>query len=103
MTKHFPCLSDSQWEPIKRLVNWSPPPQRGVPRADFRKIWNSILYLNQRLLIRWERLPEVWSAFAVLSLVFIWLQILLGKSYDLSESACYRSCRWVEDTLIKSA
>lgn len=26
----------------------------------------------------------------------------LGKSYDLSESACYRSCRWVEDTLIKS-
>jgi hypothetical protein len=26
----------------------------------------------------------------------------LGKSYGLSESACYRSCRWVEDTLIKS-
>jgi len=25
----------------------------------------------------------------------------LGKSYGLSESACYRSCRWVEDTLIK--
>jgi hypothetical protein len=26
----------------------------------------------------------------------------LGCSYGLSESACYRSCRWVEDTLIKS-
>lgn len=26
----------------------------------------------------------------------------LGRSYGLSESACYRSCRWVEDTLIKS-
>jgi hypothetical protein len=26
----------------------------------------------------------------------------LGKSYGLSESACYRACRWVEDTLIKS-
>lgn len=26
----------------------------------------------------------------------------LGRSYRLSESACYRSCRWVEDTLIKS-
>lgn len=26
----------------------------------------------------------------------------LGKSYNLSESACYRVCRWVEDTLIKS-
>lgn len=26
----------------------------------------------------------------------------LGQSYGLSESACYRNCRWVEDTLIKS-
>jgi len=26
----------------------------------------------------------------------------LGCSYGLSESACYRACRWVEDTLIKS-
>lgn len=26
----------------------------------------------------------------------------LGKSDGLSESACYRACRWVEDTLIKS-
>jgi Helix-turn-helix of DDE superfamily endonuclease len=26
----------------------------------------------------------------------------LGLSYNISESACYRNCRWVEDTLIKS-
>lgn len=26
----------------------------------------------------------------------------LGKSYNLSESACYRTYRWVEDSLIKS-
>ena len=26
----------------------------------------------------------------------------LGRSYGLSESACYRACRWVEDALIKS-
>lgn len=26
----------------------------------------------------------------------------LGRSYGLSESACYRACRWVEDVLIKS-
>lgn len=26
----------------------------------------------------------------------------LGQSYGLSESACYRNCRWMEDTLIKS-
>jgi hypothetical protein len=26
----------------------------------------------------------------------------LGHSYGVSESACYRACRWVEDVLIKS-
>ncbi|BBI16927.1 ISRin1, transposase orfA [Neochlamydia sp. S13] len=26
----------------------------------------------------------------------------LGRSYRLSESGCYRACRWVENTLIKS-
>ena len=26
----------------------------------------------------------------------------LGQSYGVSESACYRNCRWVEDSLIKS-
>lgn len=26
----------------------------------------------------------------------------LGRSYGLSESACYRACRWVEDSVIKS-
>lgn len=26
----------------------------------------------------------------------------LGQSYGISESACYRNCRWVEDTLMKS-
>ena len=28
----------------------------------------------RRLLMRWERLPEAWDAFAVLGLVFMWLQ-----------------------------
>jgi transposase len=28
----------------------------------------------RRLLMRWERLPEVWDAFAMLGLVFMWLQ-----------------------------
>ena len=28
----------------------------------------------RRLLMRWERLPEEWNAFAVLGLVFMWLQ-----------------------------
>jgi len=25
----------------------------------------------------------------------------LGQSYGMSESSCYKICRWVEDTLIK--
>lgn len=32
----------------------------------------------RRLLMRWERLPEVWGAFCSLGLVFMWLQVLLG-------------------------
>jgi len=32
----------------------------------------------RRLLMRWERLPELWNAFALLGLIFMWLQILLG-------------------------
>jgi hypothetical protein len=26
----------------------------------------------------------------------------LGQSYGISESACFRNCRWIEDSLIKS-
>jgi hypothetical protein len=26
----------------------------------------------------------------------------LGQSYGLSESTCYRNCKWIEDILIKS-
>ncbi len=32
----------------------------------------------RRLLMRWERLPEVWNAFSLLGLIFMWLEILLG-------------------------
>ena len=32
----------------------------------------------RRLLMRWERLPEAWNAFALLGLIFMWMGILLG-------------------------
>ena len=48
------------------------------------------LKLADRLLMALEYLREYRTYFH------------LGQSYGLSESACYRSCRWVEDTLIKS-
>lgn len=32
----------------------------------------------RRLLMRWERLVITWNAFAILGLIFMWLEILLG-------------------------
>ena len=49
------------------------------------------LSIEDRLLMALEYLREYRTYFH------------LGQSYNLSESACYRSCRWIEDTLIKSS
>lgn len=48
------------------------------------------LSIEDRLLMALEYLREYRTYFH------------LGQSYGLSESACYRNCRWMEDTLIKS-
>ena len=48
------------------------------------------LKLPDRLLMSLEYLREYRTYFH------------LGQSYGLSESACFRTCRWIEDTLIKS-
>lgn len=48
------------------------------------------LKLEDRLLMALEYLREYRTYFH------------LGQSYGISESACYRSCRWIEDALIKS-
>lgn len=48
------------------------------------------LKLEDRLLMALEYLREYRTYFH------------LGQSYRLSESACYRSCKWIEDALIKS-
>ena len=48
------------------------------------------LKIQDRLLMTLEYLREYRTYFH------------LSKSYGLSESACYRNCRWVEDVLIKS-
>jgi hypothetical protein len=48
------------------------------------------LSIEDRLLMTLEYLREYRTYFH------------LGQSYELSESACYRNCRWIEDTLIKS-
>lgn len=48
------------------------------------------LSIEDKLLMALEYLREYRTYFHV------------GRSYGLSESACYRACRWVENTLIKS-
>lgn len=48
------------------------------------------LAISERLLMSLEYLREYRTYFH------------LGQSYGISESACYRNCRWVEDRLIKS-
>lgn len=50
----------------------------------------SHLSIEDRLLMTLEYLREYRTYFH------------LGQSYGLSESACYRNCRWIEDILIKS-
>lgn len=74
MTKHFICLSGSQWATIQELVNWTPPPQGGVPRADFRKIWNSILFVLTRG-CRWAEIPRNPDLYCSKSTAHRWLII----------------------------
>lgn len=78
----------------------------GVQRATFEKMVAVLLEVQQRryrkagrkgtlsiedkLLMALEYLREYRTYFH------------LGRSYGVSESACYRACRWVEDVLIKS-
>ena len=50
----------------------------------------NLLSVADRLLMALEYLREYRTYFH------------LGQSYGVSESACCRNCRWVEDTLIKS-
>jgi len=57
------------------------PSRRGKP---------SHLLIEDRVLMTLEYLREYRTYFH------------LGQSYRLSESACYRNCKWVENTLIKS-
>lgn len=50
----------------------------------------NLLCMEDRLLMALEYLREYRTYFH------------LGQSYGISESACYRNCCWIEDTLIKS-
>ena|GEM_PF-3478180 len=53
----FHHLTDQQWSLIFKLMNWKLPPERGTPRSDMRKVWNSILYILTHG-CRWIDLPK---------------------------------------------
>jgi len=52
----------------------------GVPKKRWvvERTFSWLKRKSRRLLMRWERLPEVWNAFSLLGLIFMWLEILLG-------------------------
>lgn len=96
-------------EKYAKLKNYSPTQFRrltGVQRETFEKMVEILkdaqnkryknsgrkggLELEDKLLMALEYLREYRTYFH------------LGSSYGLSESACYRACKWVEDILIKS-
>lgn len=57
MKRGFNYLSDEQWEIISRLMDTKFPLERGTPRSNMRKVWNSIIYILTRG-CRWIDLPS---------------------------------------------
>lgn len=69
----FQELTDSQWSLVQQLMQWDPPPERGIPRSDLRKVWNSILYVTNHG-CRWIDLPTDTSRFVPRSTAHKWLK-----------------------------
>jgi len=85
--KQFRRLTGVQRDTFEKMVTILLDAQPKRYRRAGRK---GSLSLEDKLLMALEYLREYRTYFH------------LGHSYDLSESACYRACRWVEDVLIKS-
>ena len=69
----FEYLSDEQWLLIKNLMNDKLPPERGTPRSDLRKVWNSLLFILTRG-CRWIDLPRDSNLFVPRSTAHKWLK-----------------------------
>jgi len=73
MTNGFQGLSDKQWKLIHDLMDLKLPPERGVPRSDLRKVWNSLLFVLTRG-CRWIDLPKDPKMFVPKSTAHDWLK-----------------------------
>jgi transposase len=72
MQSSFISLTDDQWSLIQKLMDWEPPPERGKPRANLRKVWNSIFYILTRG-CRWTDLPSDRSIYAARATAHQWM------------------------------
>lgn len=73
MSTNFQALSDEQWSLISNLMDLKLPPERGVPRSDLRKVWNSLLFILTRG-CRWVDLPVNSDFFVPRSTAHGWLK-----------------------------
>lgn len=69
----FDQLSDEQWLLISDLMDWKIPLERGTPRSDLRKVWNSLLFILTRG-CRWIDLPRNPDIFVPRSTAHKWLK-----------------------------
>lgn len=69
----FHHLTDEQWSLILNLMDWKLPLERGTPRSDMRKVWNSILYILTHG-CRWIDLPKDPNYFIPKSTAHKWIK-----------------------------
>ena len=69
----FQQLSDEQWRLIESLMNHTFPQERGTPRSDLRKVWNSLFFILTRG-CRWVDLPVDPTLFVPRSTAHKWLK-----------------------------
>lgn len=75
MKTGFHHLSDAQWSFISGLMSSQLPLERGTPRSDMRKVWNSILFVLTRG-CRWMDLPHDSDYFVPRSTAHKWVKQL---------------------------
>jgi transposase len=72
MHNTFTALTDDQWILIQKLMDWTPPLERGKSRSNLRNVWNSIFYILTRG-CRWSDLPSDRNIYAARATAHQWL------------------------------
>lgn len=92
MSGRFQQLSDEQRSLILSLIDLNLPPERGIPRSDLRKVWNSLLFVLTRG-CRWIDLPRDFDLFVPRSTAHGWLKIwIVTGVFDKVMSGLSQTC-----------